>query len=190
MSVPLSFFAEALVGTIAGKELFPRALEYVGSPVGAAGVEYYAEVHKSKFNSLIHLIFMQTTFRGMNIWVPALLNLGQKNADRARRIVAFAYVAHYASIDARAAFLSILLYYSSVVDASADYRRIKGSNFKRFVVGVAVSTCSLLVQESVGHYLGGDDPSRMDVKSISNAIVYAKYFTADFVLKLVEDNWC
>lgn len=44
-----------------------------------------------------------------------------------------------------------------------------------FATGLCISTLALLFQEYVGHYWGGDIPSRFE--AIPNAILYAKYFS-------------
>ena len=41
--------------------------------------------------------------------------------------------------------------------------------------GLIVSSSALIFQELIGHWVGGDIPSR--VEAIPNAILYAKYFS-------------
>ena len=54
--------------------------------------------------------------------------------------------------------------------AIIHYRR----GFKVALKGVGIATTSLLIQEFIGHYLGGDNPSRLE--AVPNAVMYSVFF--------------
>ncbi len=140
------------------------------------GVKYYAEVHKSTWNSLIHTIFMPVTMFGFFISVPAIFNAGYKKSHTLRRLVMVFYLGVYIKISSVIGILVFIyyiipLYYASVLSVK----------FKRFgvkaeiIIGLFISTLALFIQEILGHYVGGDSASR--IEAIPNAIIYAPYYS-------------
>ena len=51
----------------------------LGVYTGVKAIDYYGEVHKSKWNSLIHTLGMPFTYYGLLIFVPGILCLNKKN---------------------------------------------------------------------------------------------------------------
>lgn len=52
-----------------------HVLHVLSMKTGLEGVNYYAEVHQSKWNSYIHTLGMPFTIYGMLLWIPALCGL-------------------------------------------------------------------------------------------------------------------
>ena len=147
--------------------------QYYNIKTGADGVDYYGEVHKSKFNCFMHTIGMPFTIYGFLNCLPALFNLTPKQSIRFIYNLYFIYLAHYMSIDWKIGGLYTLIYTPvTVINALNKY---SGSNNEKFKNGLLLSTIALTFQEGIGHYYGGDNPSR--VEAIPNAILYAKYFS-------------
>ena len=167
---------------------------------GLAGVDYYAEAHMTRWNSYMHTIGMPFTIYGMVLWIPGLLRLDPTNATRLMTVLYGLYGGHYFAIDTKIAILYYLVYGVSLVNGLLTYyqyynnskKTITNSNNnttniksiatpstfstqKAFRVGLLTSIGALLFQEYIGHWLGGDIPSRWE--AIPNAILYAKFFS-------------
>lgn len=136
------------------------------------GVLYYAEVHRSLWNSVIHTIFMPFTILGMNLWIPSMFELSVYNAKHLRFSVGIFYIIHYVKMNVWITFLTSLLYWNSISVAN-EYHQLYTD--KAFSTGLSVSLIALFAQEILGHYLGGDDASRTE--AIPNAIMYAMYYS-------------
>lgn len=139
------------------------------------GVNYYAEVHLSFWNSLIHTIFMSLTMLGMFLWIPAILQLNIRQSLELRKNVCLVYLFHYMKININIAFGIVLLYIPSYSYSIRLYHNWSQNKKNIFLRGILISTISLLIQESLGHYIGGDEPSRLE--AIPNAIIYAPYYS-------------
>jgi hypothetical protein len=146
----------------------------VGMNYGVEGVGYYAEVHTSFWNSLIHTFFMQFTMLGMWLWIPALFNLPPRVAERVRNWSAAFYVGLYGKINWVRCIMTCMIYTPMYIYSDYFYY----TYFLRLnllVTGLAFSVIALGIQESLGHYVGGDDPSRAE--GVLNAILYAPYYS-------------
>lgn len=146
-----------------------------------AGINYYAEAHLTNWNSWMHTIGMPFTFYGISCWVPALLSmmrlLSKHNQSKMQLSVWYVYIIHYMTIDFKRALLCIMFYmYPSYrVYKKTTNKKPTISNFKLFLHGFVISFLSLLFQETVGHYMGGDIPSRPE--GVLNAILYAVFYS-------------
>jgi uncharacterized membrane protein YGL010W len=154
--------------------LFRYIQSIFGMRNGQDGVNYYAEVHQSKWNSYIHTIFMLGTMCGNFVWIPALLRLNDITAFILTTNVCIFYLGLYIAISPSIAMVTVLYYAPAFVYASIRYLEFH-SYKRRFLWGLAVASISLIIQEIVGHYLGGDLPSR--VEAIPNAILYAPFYS-------------
>lgn len=138
------------------------------------GVLYYGEVHTSNLNRYIHTLCMPFTATGALIWFPAMLKLNSKNASIFRNSLFWFYLSHYYTISIQMTTLVAILYYPSIKYSNFFYNKINNYKISLFF-GLCLMTFSLTIQELVGHYLGGDDASR--IEAIPNAIIYAPYFS-------------
>ena len=150
--------------------IFENVQNILGMASGRAGVEYYAEVHQSKWNSIIHTACMPFTTYGFLLAVPNILFLSRKNAQKFHKTLYLFYLGHYLMIDLYVAILYAIIYGMIALRAIVHYRR----GFKFALKGVGIATTSLLIQEFIGHYLGGDDPSRLE--AVPNAVMYSVFF--------------
>ena len=73
---------------------------------------------------------------------------------------------HYILINKYIGLLTSIYYYIPL------YLSRNQLGFKK---GILISTTALTIQELFGHWLSGDDPSRLE--AIPNAIIYAIYFS-------------
>ena len=150
--------------------LIPFFLKTMGMSIGKKGVLYYSEVHKKKFNSIIHTLFMPITVYGGLLWIPALLNMEREKAQKLQLRLYIMFMTHYITINYKIAILTSILYRIPLVLSYKYYN--KESSFKK---GIITMTKALLVQEWIGHYLSGDPPSR--IEAIPNAILYSIYYS-------------
>jgi len=148
------------------------------------GVNYYGEIHKSPLNKIIHGLFMPLTVYGILLWFPALLNLNILDASILRVWVYYFYLGLYLKINIFYALLYSIIYYIPLKYANIDYK----NNYYTLMNGLVISFYSLFIQECVGHYLGGDDASR--IEGIINAVLYAPYFgIKGLVLTIGKLGW-
>lgn len=157
-------------------------LQYVQSLVGMytldEAVDYYAEVHRSEVNSIIHTMFMPLTMYGMFMWIPGALCLKWYHARKLRDFLLTVYMFHYLRISLLGGFSTVLLYIYPYIRSDIDYYHLGPK--QSFFRGIVFSVGALMIQEIVGHYLGGDPPSR--VEAIPNAILYAPYYSGSWFL--------
>lgn len=141
---------------------------------GVKGLEYYGEVHLSSWNSWVHTIGMPFTLYGISCWFPALFGLNNYYMNKMQEYLWFILFMHYISIDMVRGLFCALYYAYPMMYA---YERVGKSNSRMelFIHGIKYSVIALLCQEFFGHYLGGDEPSR--VEAIPNAIAYATYYS-------------
>ena len=59
------------------------------------------------------------------------------------------------------------------------------NNYYTLINGLVISYYALFIQEIIGHYLGGDEPSR--IEGVINAVLYAPYFGSKELVQL--GNW-
>lgn len=168
-------FMSIILPTLIGVYILPYLLNRFGILYGEEGVVYYAEIHKSKFNSYIHTIFMPFTYLGFNMAVPAILGLSVRQALRLQLAFYCMYITHYMTIDIHSGILYAIIYAMPVLLAGNTYKlNIASYRYILIFMGLCISTTALLIQEIVGHYFGGDYPSRPE--GVLNAILYANYY--------------
>lgn len=137
------------------------------------GVYYYAEVHLSKFNCLIHTLFMPFTMLGLYVLVPAILGLAPATSKKFKRLLMAFHFGLYCQLSVPIAILCCLFYFIPFVYSDKLYLEL-GTRLNRLLVGFAIAFSALFVQEFFGHWLGGDGASR--VEGVVNAIFYAMFF--------------
>lgn len=154
--------------------LVTSILNGIGMLNGLEGIDYYAEVHQTRWNRIVHTIGMPFTFYGISCWFPALFGLRNIEKNRMQKFFWTLFVVHYISIDFFRGMFCLLYY---IYPAFLAYKRTRYTITDRdlFIHGFLVSTASLIFQEYVGHYLGGDDPSRLE--GVPNAIIYSVYYS-------------
>ena len=164
----------------------PAVLKQLGMYIGRKGIRYYAEVHTQQLNAYIHSIGMPLFINGMLIVLPMLIS---DNADKAvglQNLLFSSYMTHYFIIDPRIGSVTTCVYGVSLVmarncvlkfynDVSSPVSLEKRVQSDTFVGSLYQSMIIMLLQETLGHWLSGDPPSR--IEGIPNAILYAIYFS-------------
>jgi len=180
MSIKVKSFVSCIIGIICGLLIGPL-LSSLGVLVYHEGVDYYGQVHLSFWNSLIHTIFMPFTYLGINLYVPALF--GIRDSWCIYLISFTIYMTHYFIIEPITAILTTIYYYPIILIAYNIYMKKITSNMGYIILGLIISSTALIIQEYYGHYIGGDDPSRMNFNSIFNAILYAKFYSIHHIVR-------
>jgi hypothetical protein len=122
---------------------------------------------------------MPMTMFGMYMWIPALFQLSIVKANTLKQKVMLFYIGLYARISIINTLFIIVWYYKSFIDSAYVYAHL--SNSMNIILGLTISIVALLIQEVLGHYIGGDDASRME--AIPNAILYAPYYSISHLLE-------
>ena len=148
----------------------------VGMETGMAGVEYYAEVHQSPWNSMVHSVCMPFTAYGTLLAVPNILFLNRKRAHIFHRGLYLFYIGHYLTMNVYITMVYTITYFFPMKEAIKRYQR----SIRCLLKGFAFATTSLLIQEIIGHYLSGDGPSRLE--AAPNTIMYAAYFASQNIV--------
>lgn len=157
-------------------------LDLFDIPSLQTGVDFYAEVHQSFWNALIHTFFMLGTMLGMFLWVPALLNCNIEDAKKYRNFTCCVYIGHYIQIDFFTTFLVCLWYYKVYKYSEKLYETNYRKRKSNLLYGLLFASVSLFIQETLGHYIGGDPASRLTFWPIFNAVLYAPYFSIAHLL--------
>lgn len=152
-----------------------RLLDLMGIMNGQKAVDYYAEVHQSSWNSWVHTFFMPYTFLGFTLSVPTLFSF--KDPLIFQMSILLGFIVHYITIDPIIGLGTFILYYPIIVLGNWIYILLTKNNsfLNCFVLGICISVVALVIQEYIGHYMGGDDPSRAE--GVLNAVLYAKYYS-------------
>ena len=144
------------------------------------GVDYYAEVHTTRWNAYIHTIGMPFTIYGMLLWIPAVLCKSSYDANRLQKSLYIMYMCHYSIINVYIT-LGIMLMYIAPLLLSIEKVYDNYNSIHLFMYGFSISFIALVFQEIVGHYYGGDELSRLE--AIPNAIIYAMYFSFSHMIE-------
>lgn len=140
---------------------------------GKKAVDYYAEVHTTRQNIVVHVIGMPFTIVGMTLWIPALGELLYDIDPYISQYCLFTYyLGLYSYIKLDDCVYFCFMYYPTVIAGAHMYV----GGLYDLGLGLLISTVALVFQEIVGHNMGGDPPSRPE--AVLNAIFYAKYFSA------------
>jgi len=147
----------------------------IGMSFGLDGIEYYGEIHTKLLNKIIHFIFMPFTMYGILLYLPQLLFYNKVLLiNRFKDMLYIAYITHYLTINITGGILTGIYTFPSLY-YSVKHCDIKG--YKNILNGFIISFVALVIQEIFGHYISGDEPSR--IEAIPNAIVYAPYFAVN-----------
>lgn len=179
-----NYYDSVVDGFIVGAFL-PYMLSFMNVLIGIEGVNYYAEIHTTSLNSICHTIGMPFTTYGLLLWLPVLIGKTCKDFNYYQGLLYTAYMTHYMSIDFKIGLLTSIYYYfpykyayqityNNFKDVSNDdvihYKKIVF-----FIQGFMIFSTALLFQEIFGHWLSGDEASRLE--GIPNAILYSMYFS-------------
>jgi hypothetical protein len=151
--------------------------ENIGLITGQKGVDYYGEAHLSKWNSLIHTVFMPFTTYGILGFATNLLLLSRQNAIKLMNCLYLFYLFHYLQINYYIGSLFGISYLAVLVLAQNHYVL----SYKHFLYRFGMAFVSLSIQEYLGHYIGGDIHSRAE--GVLNAILYANFYALESFFK-------
>lgn len=148
---------------------------------GSKGVRYYAEVHTTRQNILVHVIGMPFTIYGMTLWIPGVAEqFFALDPFITRNMLFLYYLGLYSYISLDVCVYYCFMYFPAVL---CGYYTYAGTNTD-IIVGLTTSIVALVFQEIVGHKWGGDPPSRPE--AVFNAILYAKYFSAQSLKNILR----
>lgn len=171
---------------------FNHIQNLIGMKSGWEAIDYYTEVHLSFWNSIIHTFFMPWTMFGIFVWLPAVFvgdkyivedvwdsyelrwkqNIVPYDIEMRNTIICF-FLGIYLNLSPKIT-LAVMLWYFLPYSASMWFYRSQ-TPFYNFVFGFSVMVIALGIQEYFGHYLCGDDTSR--IEAIPNAILYAPFYS-------------
>ena len=158
-------------------------LKPLGCYTGQKGVNYYAEIHTTKQNIVIHVIFMPFTIYGMTQWIPALFGFTDlEHVNLFQQALFFYWLGIYSILNKLSCLYYCFMYYPVVMYGMTTY--IPG--IVGVIRGVTWSGGALVLQEVLGHKLGGDPASRPE--AVFNAILYAKYFSAHSLKRIIQGD--
>jgi hypothetical protein len=176
----------------------PTCLRYLGFLTGQDGVDYYAEIHTSQLNCIIHTIGMPFVAYGSLLIVPALTRAGPRRYAIIQRCIYVAYMGHYMTINAHIGLLTAAVYAvptrmaviktKDIFEGMCSKDRIEPMHVIKYdfarlncvCYGLLIMASALTLQESLGHTLGGDVQSRPE--GVLNALMYAIYFSISHLL--------
>ncbi len=164
---------------------FPYLLKYYnGNLIGYDGIEYYGEVHLSFWNSLIHTIFMPITIYGMLLWIPAVFTRNRCVANDIQLCMYLMYMSHFIYSLNWFVGICVAFYYLTPLNYGMVCYELQYTRLQLFVGGICISITALLIQEVFGHYIGGDQLSRLE--AIPNAIMYAMYYSVSHLFRYIN----
>tara|TARA_B100000963_G_C22612731_1_gene665700 strand:- start:601 stop:1134 length:534 start_codon:yes stop_codon:yes gene_type:complete len=162
-----------LLGTFMGLLTQP-IFNLLGIFTGEQAIQYYAEVHQSKWNSFIHTLGMPFTYYGLLLCVPTLLSNNKMTVARLQLFFYPYFISYYMTLDFFTGILVALCYLPSQIYAIRYYYN-STNKIKTKLYGFLVATTALTIQEVFGHWLGGDAPSR--IEAIPNAIWHSGFYS-------------
>ena len=146
------------------------------------GVEYYGQIHQTTQNIIVHVIGMPFTVYGILLWVPTLVMCTPENAWQVQAGLYLLYLGHYIRMDLETTKYVIIMFSPAVLLSFVTYT----PGLYGFGIGFAISFVALVFQEVIGHYMSGDKASR--IEGVPNAVLYAIYFSADSLKRLVQGD--
>lgn len=162
-----------LLGSFLGC-MTPFIFNLVGVYTGQEAIEYYAEVHQSKWNSFIHTIGMPFTYYGLLLCVPPIFCRTKRNIARLQLFFYPYFISYYLYLNFWVGLIVAICYFPS--QERAMFRmNISKNKLTTAIYGMMVATTALTFQEVFGHWLGGDPPSRLE--AIPNAIWHAGFYS-------------
>ena len=147
---------------------------------GIEAIQYYGEVHTTLLNQMIHTLFMPITYYGLLIGVPGLVYKNKKNIFLLQRFFYTYFITYYMTIDFNIGLIISIYYLPSQILAENYYIKYSFNRIVTVLYGLSVATISLVIQEFFGHWLSGDEPSRLE--AIPNAIWHAGYYSIYHIL--------
>ncbi len=177
----------------------PFILKFFGARIGNDGVDYYGEIHTTSLNSYCHSLGMPFVAYGLFTSVPMLFqsNYNHHYYINIQRFLYIAFTTHYLTIDLpigalTGALYAIPTYYSnkkveqtfSIVCYSDNPNAKDIYLYFRMncaIYGAMITIISLVFQEIIGHWISGDQLSRLE--AIPNAILYAAYFSVSHIFR-------
>ncbi len=162
------------IGAIFLGLLTSSIFEAIGVYTGDRAIEYYAEVHQSKWSSFIHTIGMPFTYYGLLLFVPPMFCMNTGDTIKLQAFFYFYFISYYLTLDVLIAIMVSICYLPSQVYAMRYYY-MSTNRFHTMLYGFTIASMALLTQEILGHWCGGDDPSRLE--GIPNAIWHAGYYS-------------
>lgn len=150
---------------------------------GYQGVLYYDNAHLKLLNRIIHTVFMPITTIGILLCAPATININKDDLWQFYLVVYISYITHYLYFDKITPIIVSLQYLPSVIIAYKLYLNLHPQI--SLIYGLIMSITSLLIQESFGHFISGDIPSRPE--GVVNAIFYAVY-SSSYTIKLLLES--
>ena len=167
-----------LLGTVLG--LLTQPMFYLlGIYTGQEAIDYYGEVHQSRWNSVIHTFGMPFTYYGLLLCVPPLFCMNKANTQRLQLFFYPYFVFYYMTLNLWIGVIIAFYYLPSQYYAMKDYH-LSTNRLKIMAYGFAIAFTALTIQEVFGHWLCGDDPSRLE--AIPNAIWHAGYYSVSHLL--------
>jgi hypothetical protein len=163
----VAVFAPFMTGLIIGP-----IMHLLGMAIGEAGIEYYAEVHTSFSNSMVHTIFMPFTIYGAFLWIPYVFRLNKYDANVFQFSMFLVYAVHYLTFSTVGFLLFYFLFLAPTLYSINHYR----NDITSFCRGLIIMVGALVIQEVFGHWLSGDEFSRTE--AIPNAVIYAPLYAA------------
>ncbi len=174
-----SFSKIFLIGTLLGS-LTSNIFSIFGIYTGDKAIQYYAEVHQSRWNSVIHTIGMPFTYYGLLLCVPPLLGMNIENTLSLQLFFYFYFISYYLTLDITVGIIVAICYLPSQINAMHFYH-ISPNRMCSILYGGTIAFIALSIQEIFGHWLGGDAPSR--IEGIPNAIWHAGYYSIWHLIK-------
>lgn len=147
---------------------------------GIEAVQYYAEVHTTLLNQIIHTLFMPLTYYGLLIGVPGIVYQNKNDVFLLQRFFYTYFITYYLTLDISVGLIISIYYLPSQILAENYYTRYSFNRIVTVLYGLLVATISLIIQEVFGHWLSGDQPSRLE--AIPNAIWHAGYYSIYHIL--------
>jgi hypothetical protein len=138
-------------------------------------IEYYGEVHTSMLNSFIHTIFMPFTYYGLLIGVPGLIFKNKRNIFLLQRFFYTYFISYYLTLNTLIGGIIAIYYLPGQIKAENYYKNYSFNRIVTVTYGILVAVTALTIQEVFGHWLGGDNPSRLE--AVPNAIWHAGYYS-------------
>ena len=163
------FLSGIIMGVLTGP-----IFSIMGVYTGDNAINYYAEVHQSKWSSVVHTVGMPFTYYGLLLCVAPLFGMNLENTLLLQMFFYSYFISYYLSLNKTIGILVAICYLPSQIGAMYFYNN-SPDRIWVIIYGLSIAFSALMVQEIFGHWLGGDEPSR--IEGIPNAIWHAGYYS-------------
>lgn len=147
------------------------------------GLYTYAEIHNNDANIIMHVLGMPFVMYGCFRGIPSLFYMNKEQMIFFARSIMSTYILYYSFINWKYGFISYILGMPIYTLSIKHYKPNNGNTLRC----ILIIFTALYFQEVCGHTLFENVNSRMEIKYISNAILYAplfcNYHIADLFLK-------